>query len=105
MTAVFELAEFTVAPGDEPALLAGRAEMVEGMRGTFPGALGAWLTRQEDGSWLDVVLWRSREEAQEAAARIDEVPEARAWLARIAESRGLRHVEVVDQRVFEELRR
>jgi hypothetical protein len=101
MTAVFELAEFTVAPEDELALLAGRAEMAEGMRRAFPGALAAWLTRQDDGSWLDIVLWRSREEAQDAAARIDEVPAARAWFERIAESRGLRHVEVVDQRLFD----
>jgi hypothetical protein len=104
MRAVFELAEFTVAPEDEPTLLVGRAEMVEGMRRAFPGALAAWLTRLDDGSWLDIVLWRSREEAEDAAARIDEVPEARAWFERIAESRGLRHVEVVDQRLFEELR-
>ena len=101
MPLTFELAEFTVAAEDEPALLAGRAEMVEGLRRAFPGALAAWLTPQDDGSWLDVVLWRSREEAEDAAARIEEVPEARAWFRHIAESRGLRHVDVVDHRLFD----
>jgi hypothetical protein len=75
--------------------------MVTALRRAFPGALGAWLTRQDDGSWLDVVLWRSREEAEDAAARIAEVPQARAWFRYIAESRGLRHVDVVDQRLFD----
>jgi hypothetical protein len=101
MPLTFELAEFTVAAEDEPALLAGRAEMAEGLRRAFPGALAAWLTRQDDGSWLDIVLWRSREEAEEAAARIEQVPEARAWFRHIAESRGLRHVEVVEQKLFD----
>jgi Antibiotic biosynthesis monooxygenase len=97
----FEFAEFTVAPEDERALLEGRAEMVTALGRAFPGLLGAWLTRQDDGSWLDVVLWRSREEALEAAARINELPEARAWFRHIAETRGLRHVEVADQRLFD----
>src|SRR3954452_6338930 len=100
MPLTFELAEFTVAAEDERALLNGRAEMVTALRRAFPGALAAWLTRQDDGSWLDIVLWRSREEAQDAAARIDEVPEAQSWFERIAESPGLRHLEVVDQRLF-----
>jgi hypothetical protein len=101
MALTFELAEFTVAPEDEEALLQGRAGTVTALRRAFPGALAAWLTRQDDGSWLDVVLWRSRDEAEDAAARIDEVPEARAWFRHIAESRGLRHVEVVDRRLFD----
>ena len=101
MSQAFELAEFTVAPEDEAALLAGRADMITALQRRFPGALAAWLTRQDDGSWLDVVLWRSREEAEEAAAQINEVPEARAWFQHIAQSRGLRHIEVVDQRIFD----
>jgi hypothetical protein len=66
----------------------------------FPGALAAWLTKQDDGSWLDVVLWRSREEAEEAAQQIHDVPEASAWFRHIAESRGIRHAAVADERLF-----
>jgi hypothetical protein len=98
MALTFEFAEFTAAPDNEQALLKERPDMAAALRRAFPGALAAWLTRQDDGSWLDVVLWRSREEAEDAAARIHEVPEARAWFRHIAESRGVRHVEVVDQR-------
>jgi hypothetical protein len=28
--------------------------MVPALRRAFPGALATWLTRQDDGSWLDV---------------------------------------------------
>ena len=96
----FELASFTVRPEDEAALLAERGQMIEALQRAFPAALAAWLTKQGDGSWLDVILWRSREEAEEAARRIDEVPEARAWFRHVAESHGIRHVEVADERLF-----
>jgi hypothetical protein len=100
MALTLELAAFTVRQEDEAALVAERAAMIEALQRAFPGALAAWLTRQDDGSWLDVILWRSREDAEDAANRIDGVPEAKAWFRHIAESRGLRHVEVVDERLF-----
>ena len=100
MALTFELASFTVGKADEAELLAERAEMIDALQRAFPAALAAWLTRQDDGSWLDVILWRSREEAEEAARRIHEVPEAKAWFRHIAESHGVRHVEVVDEHLF-----
>jgi hypothetical protein len=100
MALTFELAAFTVREQDEAELLAERADMIQALQRAFPGALAAWLTRQDDGSWLDVILWRSRDEAEEAARSIDDVPEAKSWFRHIAESRGLRHVEVADERLF-----
>jgi hypothetical protein len=94
----FEFASFTVRPEDEPALLAERPEMIAALRRAFPGALAAWLCRRDDGTWLDVVLWRSRAEAEEATRRIHEVPEAQHWFRLIAESHGLQHVSVVTGR-------
>jgi hypothetical protein len=101
MTPMLELAAFTVREGAEPALLAERPEMIAALRQAFPAALAAWLTKQDDGSWLDVILWRSRQEAEEAARRLDQVPEARRWFRHIAESKGLRHVEVAHEELFE----
>jgi hypothetical protein len=101
MTLTFELAVFTVGEEAEPALLAERPEMIAALRQAFPAALAAWLTKQDDGSWLDVILWRSRQEAEEAARRIDEVPEAKRWFRHIVESKGLRHVEVAHEELFE----
>jgi hypothetical protein len=100
MALTFELAQFVVRDGEEDALLAERPAMVRALREAFPAALAAWLTRQDDGSWLDVILWQSREAAEEAARRIDEVGEARAWFRHIARSHGLRHVEVIHEQLF-----
>jgi hypothetical protein len=101
MTLTLELAAFTVRDGAEPALLAERPEMLAALRQAFPAALAAWLTRQDDGGWLDVILWRSRQEAEEAAQRINQVPEAKRWFRHLAESKGLRHVEVAHEQLFE----
>lgn len=101
MTLTFELAHFVALEGEEEALLAERPGMVRALREAFPDALAGWLTRQDDGSWLDVVLWRSREAAEEAARQIDQVPEAKQWFRHIAESKGLRHVEVAHEAIFE----
>jgi hypothetical protein len=100
MALTFELAHFVVHEGDEEALLAERPAMVRALQEAFPAALAAWLTRQDDGSWLDVVLWQSRKAAEEAARCIDDVPDARSWFRHIAASHGLRHVEVVHEQLF-----
>jgi hypothetical protein len=103
MTMVIELASFTIHPAAEEKLLAERPAMVEALRRRFPDCLAAFLTRQDDGGWLDVILWRGRAEAEEAAELVNTVPEAREWFRHIAESGGLRHVEVEDSWVGAEL--
>lgn len=99
-TPSFEIAAFTVRPDDEDALLRERPKMVAALQRAFPGVLAAWLTREDDGTWLDLILWRSREEAEEAAREIDQVREVRDWLGHIAETRGLRHLEVVHEALW-----
>jgi hypothetical protein len=103
MSMVIELARFTINAGAEDALLAGRPAMIAALRARFPGCLAAFLNREEDGGWLDILVWRSRADAEESAAQIGTIPEAAAWLAHIAESGGLRHVEVRDSWVADEL--
>jgi antibiotic biosynthesis monooxygenase len=103
MTMAIELARFTIRDGAEDALLAERPAMITALRRRFPACLAAFLTREEDGTWLDVVLWRSHEEAEEAAKLVDTVPECRAWFRHIAESGGLRHVAVKDSWVAGDL--
>jgi hypothetical protein len=44
----FEIAAFTVRPEDEEALLRERPVMVAALQRAFPGALAAWLTREEE---------------------------------------------------------
>lgn len=100
MTLTLELAHFSVREGEEDALLAERPAMVRALQAAFPGALAAWLTKHDDGTWLDIVLWRSRDEALDAAAGVDAVPEAHAWFRHISETHGLRHVDVVHEQLF-----
>lgn len=94
MTQVFELAAFTVRDGHEQALLDERPAMMAAMRRAFPGLVSAWLTQRDDGSWLDTILWRSREHAEHSAAHTTEIPQAAAWFAHIGESRGIEYLAV-----------
>jgi hypothetical protein len=96
----FELASFTIRAGHEAALLEERPAMIDALQRAFPGALAAWLTKRNDGSWLDVILWRTRAEAEAAAAEVHTVAAARAWFGHIAQSQGIEHVEVADERLF-----
>ncbi|MDT0320324.1 MULTISPECIES: antibiotic biosynthesis monooxygenase [unclassified Streptomyces] len=93
---VIELARFRILEGAERLLVSERPRMVEALHRRFPGCLAAYLTREDDGGWLDVIVWRSRAEAEEAARMITTIPECAAWFGHISESGGIRHVEVVD---------
>jgi hypothetical protein len=101
MGLTLELAAFRVRSEDERSLVDERPAMIGALQRAFPGALAAWLCKQDDGSWLDVILWRSREEAEDAASRIDDVPEAKRWFRHITESQGVRHVDVAHQALLD----
>lgn len=91
---VIETARFRIGEGAEEALLAERPAMIEALHRRFPGCLGAYLTQEDDGGWLDVLLWRSRADAEEAAREITNVPECAAWFRHIEGRSEIRHVEV-----------
>lgn len=91
-----ELARFTVLDGAEGQLLAERPAMVEALHRRFPGCMAAYLTKEDDGSWLDVLVWSSRAEAEDAAQMISSIPECAKWFRHIGESGGIRHTEIVD---------
>ena len=57
MAMTIQLARFTVDDDAVPALIAGRPAMVRALAGRFPGCPAAYLTREDDGSWLDIVPW------------------------------------------------
>ena len=100
MKPTLELAAFTVRDGAETAMLAERPAMIAALRRASPGLLAAWLAKLDDGSWLDVILWRSRAEAETAADHVNDLPEAKAWFRHIAESHGVQHIDVVNQWLF-----
>jgi hypothetical protein len=95
MPLVYEHAAFTVRDGHAQALLDERPAMIAALRRDFPGLVSSWLTRREDGTWLDVILWRSREDAEYPARHVTELPEAVAWLGHIGEARGIEHLAIL----------
>jgi hypothetical protein len=91
-----EFARFTVRPGAEDRLVADRPAMLAALRARFPDCLAAYLTREDDGTWVDVVVWRTPAAAAESARLITTIPECAAWLEHIAASDGLRHATLLD---------
>ena len=77
MSDVYEVVRSRVRAGREGEMLALRPAMVAAVRQRFPDLLDARLVRMDDGTWLDIVRWRSRAAAEQAAAAFADVPEAR----------------------------
>lgn len=78
MAVVYEVVHSRVRPEAEEAMLAVRPAMIDAVRARFPGMLDAQLVHLDDGSWLDIVTWSSREEAERAATGFSAIPEAAA---------------------------
>lgn len=57
-------------------MLALRPAFVDAVRRAVPGLFDARLVRLDDGTWLDIVEWESREAAEAGAAAHRTLPEA-----------------------------
>ena len=75
MTPTLELARFTLHPDHAEDFLAATDAMVDTVRRHFDGMLHFSRARLDDGSYVELVLWRSREDAERAAAGVMEIPE------------------------------
>ena len=96
MSEALEIVRLTVAPEERAAFLRERPMAIAALRRRFGGLLDATLAELDDGTWIDVIRWRSREEALEAAEAFPSLPEAASWARRIAEVREMLHGEVRD---------
>ena len=76
MAGFFEVVHSRLQAGAEDAMLALRPAFVAAMRSAAPGLLAAQLVRLDDGTWLDIVEWESREAAEAGIAAHHSVPEA-----------------------------
>ena len=85
-----EVVLFTVKQGERDAFLARRPAAMEVLAG-YDGFVDARLAEYEDGTWIDVVQWRSLEEAKAAADTVLEHEAARDWGQHIDEVRDFRH--------------
>ena len=90
-----EMVRFTVKPGAEAALVSERPAMVEAVKAEFPGMLTARLAKLDETTWLELIVWESREEAQTATEKAHEIPVVAAWFSHIAQVLGIEHADVV----------
>jgi hypothetical protein len=78
-----EIARFTVDEDHEEAFLAERDAMSEAAKGRFEGFVDEVLVKLEDGSYLSIWTWETREHCDQAMVEIDRVPLVTSWLAHI----------------------
>jgi len=91
MGLVYEVVRTRVRAGAEEEMLRLRPRMIAAVRERFPELLDARLVQLDDGSWLDLVRWTSREAAERAAAAFPEIPEAVAMGALLEEVISFEH--------------
>jgi hypothetical protein len=98
MGEVLEVVLFTVKDGERDAFLDERGPAIAALAAACPGLLDARLAEYEDGTWIDVLRWRSLDEARAATERMPQLDAARRWAAHIAEVRDFRHATLHDLR-------
>jgi hypothetical protein len=72
----YEVVHAKVHDGAEEEMLSRRPALEAGVREKLPGLLDINLVRLDDGTYLDVLRWESREAADAAVEKVAEVPEA-----------------------------
>ncbi len=93
----FELARFTVDPTRTDELLAARPAMAAELKEHCPGFIQLWLLRLDEKTWLDVVEWETREDADRALTIVPEHPGCQKMFGLIEEVIGMDHGEVADR--------
>ena len=91
MNGVYEVVRSRVREGAEDEMLDLRPKMIAAVKERFPQLEEARLIKMDDGSWMDVVRWSSREAAEQAASAMSEIPEARAMMGLIEEIVAFEH--------------
>ncbi len=91
MPHALEIARFRAKPDAEDDLLAERPAMIDALRRNFPGVRDAYLAQTDDGTWVDVVVWESREQAETAQRQVFDRPEVVGWFRHIEEVVSMEH--------------
>lgn len=94
MADALEVARFRVKADDEAAMLAARPAMEAALRRECPGFVSLVLARDGD-RWVDMVRWRSRDEALAAMEKVMGVAECRQMFSLISEVVSMEHLDVV----------
>jgi hypothetical protein len=83
--ATYEVVRSRIRAGAEEDMLELRPKMIAAVRNRFPELLDAHLIKMDDGTWMDVVRWTSRDAAERAAGAMSDIPEAQAMMGFIDE--------------------
>ena len=94
MVMTVEMARFAVKPGAEDELLAERPAMVAAARKHFPAHRDAFLCRLDDGTWIDIVLWSDRKQAEDAVEGFYAFPEITSWFRHIEKMISFEYADV-----------
>jgi heme-degrading monooxygenase HmoA len=76
MPEFFDVVHAKVRDGAEEEMLSRRPALEAGVRAKLPGLVEICLVRLEDGTYLDLLRWESREAADAAIEKFAQVPEA-----------------------------
>jgi hypothetical protein len=76
MPEFYDVVHAKVRDGVEEEMLRRRPDLETGVKKKLPGLLDIRLVRLDDGTYLDILRWESREAADTAMKKFDEVPEA-----------------------------
>jgi heme-degrading monooxygenase HmoA len=76
MPEFYDVVHAKVRDGAEEEMLNRRPALEAGVREKLPGLLDIRLVRLDDGTYLDVLRWESRESADAAIEKFAEIPEA-----------------------------
>jgi heme-degrading monooxygenase HmoA len=76
MTEFYDVVHAKVRDGAEAEMLERRPALEAGVKEKLPGLLDIKLVRLEDGTYLDILRWESREAADAAIEKFGEIPEA-----------------------------
>ena len=76
MPEFYEIVHARIRPGIEEELRARRPALEAAVRERLPGLLDIKLVRLDDGTYLDVLRWESREAADAAVEQFASIPAA-----------------------------
>ena len=95
MTETLEIVNFRLKPGTEAGFAAGN-RLVSDWLARQPGFVSRCLARRDDGGWVDIVRWQSRQQALTAAGRImSEIGDCEAMRVIDPASVDMKHAELV----------
>lgn len=81
-----ELAPFRPKAGVPEARLLAAVDAMQASLRKFPGFIRRETVRLDDGTWLDIVRWNSREAAKGALALAERSPQCQAFFGLIEET-------------------